>query len=136
MDDYRRYDGLTEAIADLLGLIIAGVVGIVTFLLVRIDILNSLVISTVPLLYAISNGYDGKICLAAFIISSLIAFLLQKYFAIARIICGIFTCFVVVFFCWDFRQHDTMQIKLITMGTGLAIAAFLNIRFWYVKDNS
>ena len=134
MDDYRRVDGLTEALAGLISLIIAGIVGILAFLLLRIDILNSVVISTVPLLYAISKGYDGRICLAAFIISSLIAFFLQKYFAIARIICGIFTCFVVVFFCWDFRQHDTMQIKLITMGIGLVVAAFLNIRFWYVKE--
>lgn len=117
-------------IVSLIICIFSAIVGVVGFLLIRIDILNSMLISTMPVLLLSKQGWDWRVYLGMYIATAVIIYLLEYKFVVVRVICSIFGCFIVVFFCYDFRIHDSRNVQLITMGIGLAISIFLNIKFW------
>lgn len=143
-DDYRKPYSLTDDIGSTIGGslfsmlffgAISAILGVLGFLLKRIDILNSIFISCLPIMLTLNNGWERNIYLGIFIASVIVMVILQHSFIIIRVLCSIFGCLTVLFFSYEFRLHAPRKEQIITMVIAGVIYALLNLSYWSSKSN-
>lgn len=106
---------------------------IVTTLLARFDLLNSVFVGAIPVFLTRNMGLDTKTTWIIFGVTAVTALILQHVLKIFRIICGIWGCISVGILCYLFTSGAAMKTQIITVIIGVAIALFLNIGGW-IKD--
>ena len=138
MDDYREPYSLSDDIGgsvagvmlDLLFFGVSFVIGLIGYLIVRVDILNSLLISTLPMILLKDQVWNWKMNLGIYIAIAFVIFVMEHTFSAVRLLCSIFGCFVVGLICYGIRIHDPLNVRIITMGIGFLIAAIMNRVNW------
>ena len=102
---------------------------IVTTLLARFDLLNSVFVGAIPVFLTRNMGLDAKTTWIIFGVTALTALILQHALKIARIICGIWGCISVGILCYLFTAGVSMRTRTIVMAVGVGIAIFHNLGF-------
>ncbi len=106
---------------------------IVTTLLARFDLLNSVFVGAIPVFLTRNMGLDTKTTWIIFGVTAVTALILQHVLKIFRIICGIWGCISVGILSYLFTSGVSTRTQIITVVVGVVLAFFLNLGFW-LKD--
>ena len=135
--DYRYYsasDDISSSSAGAMSLVLLPVgfiLGAASFLIARVDALNSVLLGLVPIYLTRDMGLDKKTCWIIFGITALVSLLLQHTFLVAKLIGAGMSCFAAAFICRIIVRDYAPQYDIhVVMAIGAAITAIWNIIFW------
>ncbi|SDB44750.1 hypothetical protein SAMN02910298_02220 [Pseudobutyrivibrio sp. YE44] len=102
-------------------------VSIVLFLLGHFYIVNGIMAGFIPFIMLCNAGYSTGLCWGIYGLIILVAVVLQLNFKVARVIFGIFSCFVVSVFVYDANKELAMKTQVLYIIIGIIITGLLNI---------
>ncbi|MBO5620421.1 MAG: hypothetical protein J5959_02185 [Butyrivibrio sp.] len=107
--------------------------GITKVLVTRLDLLNSILAGAAAVFMIRNMGLEARTTWTIFLVTIAIAFVLQHMFKIGKIILGIWGCMAVGILCYLFRDSCPYNVRLMSAGIGMVIAAVMNAVFWVLE---